>query len=109
MILGVEWGLAEERKRTLYLPLTTLSDHYRKEGYKVTGINLVWKHCYNYDRDISGSRQLAVIQKKYPKATLSKRPDGSYHYVDKAKTPEIEIQLELIPKNEKKEEEENGD
>jgi len=100
--MGVEWGLAVEKKRTLHLPLTTLHDYYRKEGYKVTSISLVWEHCGDFDREQSGSRQLEIIKKKFPFAVLSKKSDGTYHYVDKGATPEMEIQLELIEDNKKK-------
>jgi hypothetical protein len=104
--MGIEWDLAVEKNRTLLLPLTTLDDHYLKDGYKVISIDMAWFVCGEYDVDQSASVQKRVMREKYPSCELVKKAGSTnmYHFVDKSRPLGLEIKLELIekPKKERK-------
>ena len=100
--MGIEFELATEKRRVLVVPLAGIRDHYTKEGYKVTNVEIVHKEIIKYNPDVSASSQRVEAIKINPKAKLIKTP-SRYMYIDPSDPEGLEITLELIGKVVKKE------
>jgi len=96
--MAIEFSMANEVEKVVEVPFSALDDHYRREGYKVIGVELGYKKLDEKTRNPP-----EPFFRTYPNARIVQNPNTrNFHWEDWDQPMGIRIRLEPIPKEENK-------
>lgn len=97
--MGLEWESEIPIKKTVLLPMTGLSEYYKKEGYKISSVSLKRKVIGKHNRNDEIENQ--KLLKENPNAILERiNPNSSlFQYVSPADVIGLIVELTSIEKD----------